>query len=80
MILGYIVAFQQQYLFPGKTLSLGSESVIQICNMICICELFFQISNAVRFLQNPKVRESPFTQRKAFLAKKGKIPEVVEVF
>lgn len=30
-----------------------------------------QIATAVKFLQNPKVRQSPLATRKAFLKKKG---------
>lgn len=31
----------------------------------------FQVNTAVKFLQNPKVRQSPLATRKAFLKKKG---------
>lgn len=34
---------------------------------------FIQISTAIKFLQNPKVQQSPVSQRKAFLERKGRI-------
>jgi hypothetical protein len=34
--------------------------------------VFYQVATAVKFLQNPKVRQSPLAQRKAFLERKGK--------
>ncbi|EDV24344.1 uncharacterized protein TRIADDRAFT_57725 [Trichoplax adhaerens] len=37
------------------------------------------ISTAVKFLQNPKVRQSPFPQRKAFLLKKGLTAKELQV-
>ncbi|KAF0036400.1 hypothetical protein F2P81_011712 [Scophthalmus maximus] len=38
-----------------------------------------QITTAVKFLQNPKVRQSPLATRKAFLKKKGLTDEEVEL-
>ncbi|XP_068608186.1 peroxisomal membrane protein PEX14 [Brachionichthys hirsutus] len=38
-----------------------------------------QIATAVKFLQNPKVRESPLATRKAFLKKKGLTDKEVEL-
>jgi len=34
-------------------------------------QYFPQIDTAVKFLQNPKVRGTPMSQRRAFLEKKG---------
>lgn len=44
------------------------QYVVLIWNIFC-----FQITTAVKFLQNPKVRESPLATRKAFLKKKGEL-------
>ncbi|XP_021353409.1 peroxisomal membrane protein PEX14-like isoform X2 [Mizuhopecten yessoensis] len=37
------------------------------------------ITTAVKFLQNPKVRQSPLSQRKAFLLKKGLTKEEIDI-
>ncbi|XP_077998580.1 peroxisomal membrane protein PEX14-like [Glandiceps talaboti] len=37
------------------------------------------IDTAVKFLQNPKVRQSPFVQRKNFLQNKGLTPEEIQI-
>ena len=39
-----------------------------ILSMRCLC---FQVSSAVRFLQNPKVSSSPIKQKRDFLLSKG---------
>ncbi|KAK2158353.1 hypothetical protein LSH36_172g03001 [Paralvinella palmiformis] len=37
------------------------------------------IATAVRFLQNPKVTQSPLSQKKSFLEKKGLTPEEIDI-
>lgn len=48
------------------------------CRLLDTYDIFFflffsfsQVATAVKFLQNPKVRQSPLATRKAFLKKKG---------
>lgn len=50
------------------------EDLAPRCYQIAQSEItlfLFQVNTAVKFLQNPKVRQSPLATRKAFLKKKG---------
>ncbi|TMS16484.1 Peroxisomal membrane protein PEX14 [Larimichthys crocea] len=57
--------------------------------LLCVCvqssaergllKAIIKITTAVKFLQNPKVRQSPLATRKAFLKKKGLTDVEVEL-
>ena len=50
-------------------MSLRSYRLVFICLYFVLC--WVQVVTAVKFLQNPKVRQSPLSQKKAFLESKG---------
>lgn len=41
--------------------------------------LYFQIRTAINFLSNPNVKESPMSQKEAFLKKKGLTTEEIKI-
>uniref|UniRef100_A0A3Q4B3G7 Peroxisomal membrane protein PEX14 n=1 Tax=Mola mola TaxID=94237 RepID=A0A3Q4B3G7_MOLML len=47
--------------------------------LIPLSSMYIKINTAVKFLENPKVRQSPLATRKAFLKKKGLTDEEVQL-